>query len=151
MAREITNSDDVIDSREVIERIEELTAERDALVDALGEANADKGKRKAAAARRVKAKAALAAWDESEEGKELTALTKLANEAEGYAADWKYGETLIRDSYFKEYAEQLAEDIGAINQDATWPNNCIDWERAAHELQMDYTSVDFDGVEYLIR
>ena len=27
----------------------------------------------------------------------------------------------------------------------------IDWAQAAHELQMDYTSVDFDGVTYWIR
>jgi hypothetical protein len=46
---------------------------------------------------------------------------------------------------------QLAEDIGAINGDATWPNNCIDWDQAAKELRMDYTAVDFDGITYWIR
>lgn len=88
--------------------------------------------------------------DEDEQA-ELAALKALAEEAEGYAADWAHGETLIRDSYFKEYAQELAEDIGAINRNATWPNNCIDWDQAARELQMDYTSVEFDGVTYWIR
>jgi hypothetical protein len=52
---------------------------------------------------------------------------------------------------WKEYAEQLAEDIGAINKNATWPNDCIDWEKAADQLKQDYTEVDFDGVAYWIR
>lgn len=87
----------------------------------------------------------------SDELEEYEALLTLAEEAEGYAADWEYGETLIRDSYFKDYAMQFAEDIGAINKDATWPNNCIDWEKAVGELQVDYTAVDFGGVTYWIR
>lgn len=81
---------------------------------------------------------------------ELAALESLAEEAKG-CADWQYGETLIRDSYFKTYAQDLAEDIGAIDRDATWPNTHIDWDAAAEELQMEYTSVDFGGVEYWIR
>lgn len=27
----------------------------------------------------------------------------------------------------------------------------VDWERAARELQMDYTPVEFDGVTYWVR
>lgn len=38
----------------------------------------------------------------------------------------------------EEFAQQMAEDTDAINSDATWPNNCIDWERAARELMYDY-------------
>jgi hypothetical protein len=69
---------------------------------------------------------------------------------EQWNGDW-YPVTLIRDSYFKDYAQELAEDIGAINSDASWPNNCIDWDKAARELQMDYSSVEFDGVTYHYR
>jgi hypothetical protein len=90
-------------------------------------------------------------FEDEDDAKEYATLKSLADEASGYAPDWEHGETLIRDSYFKEYAMGLAEDIGAINKDASWPNTCIDWEQAAHELQMDYTSVDFDGVTYWIR
>ncbi len=74
----------------------------------------------------------------------------MAEEAEGYC-EWKDGATLIRDSYFKEYAQELAEDTGAINKDARWPTNCIDWEEAASELKQDYTEVDFDGVPYQVQ
>lgn len=122
MSNEISNMDDMIDSRDVIARIEEL----EAFQEAEGLMNTD----------------AL---------EELRILKALAEEAEGYAADWKYGEQLIRDSYFKDYAQQLAYDIGAINAEASWPNNCIDWDQATRELQMDYASVDFDGVTYWTR
>lgn len=138
MSTEISNHDDVIDSRDVTARIEELRADR-------GEIEAHEGDADAALIRKY-----LAEWDE-DYGGELRALESLAEEASGYAADWEHGETLIRDSYFEKYAQELAEDIGAINRDAGWPNDCIDWERAARELQQDYTAVDFDGATYWIR
>jgi hypothetical protein len=84
---------------------------------------------------------------DAEELDELVSLHKLAEEGDTLA-DWQYGETLIRDTYFVEYAQELAEDIGAVNSDAGWPAYCIDWERAARDLRMDYTSLDFDGVTY---
>jgi hypothetical protein len=125
----IDNSDDVIDSRDVIARIEELTDERTAHIEA--------GTRDE--------------WDDSDECLELEKLEHLAEEASGYAADWQHGETLIRDSYFETYAREMAEDIGAVSDYAGWPSTCIDWKRAASELQWDYTSVDFDGVTYWVR
>ena len=120
MSNTISNSDDIIDSRDVIARLEELD-ETD-----------DNGR------------------DQSDTD-EYKALRALADEAEGYAPDWKHGATLIRDSYFKDYAQQLADDIGAIDSQAQWPMSCIDWKQAARELQTDYTRVDFDGVSYWVR
>lgn len=114
---EITNFLDVIDSRQIIERIEELT---DSEMD-------------------------------SAEMAELDSLRKLETEASDYSEDWEFGSTLIRDSYFVTYAQELAEDIGAVDDSATWPNTCIDWDRAARELRMDYTSVSFDGIDYWVR
>lgn len=127
--REITNIDDLIDSRDVIARIEEL---RDEIEAADIPANEIGGPNDSM----------------EEEREELAKLEAFAEEAEGYAADWKYGETLIRESYFEDYARELAEDIGAIPSDAQWPCTCIDWEQAARELRMDYSSVEFDGVTY---
>ena len=124
MTNEINNYEDMIDSRDVIARIEELESDLE-----------------------------LASDDEEKEEiqEELNPLKELATEAEGYAADWNYGEQLIRDSYFTKYAQELAEDIGATNNEQSWPYTCIDWDQAANELKMDYTSVDFDGVDYWIR
>jgi len=124
---DITNMDDLIDSRDVIARIEEIEAEIEDLV-AEGKKPSD-----------------------CDDIDELTALKSLAEDAEGYATDWSCGETLIRDSYFKEYAQELAEDIGAVDSNTTWPNSCIDWDQAARELRMDYTGVDFGGVTYWVR
>lgn len=62
-----------------------------------------------------------------------------------------YEPTLIPDGEFEDYARELAEDIGAIDRDAGWPLRCIDWKRAANELRMDYTSITFDGDDYLTR
>ena len=87
---------------------------------------------------------------EPDEKDELEALRKLAGEA-GSSPDWEYGETLIRDSYFRDYAQELAEDCGMIKSDCSWPYTCIDWDQAANELKMDYFCVDFDGVDYWIR
>ena len=119
MANSIDNTQDIIDSRDVIERIEELEDDFD---------NLDKT-----------------------ELEELETLKALQKEGEDYCSDWSYGEVLIRDSYFKEYAEELANEIGAIDSNVNWPVSCIDWEQAASELQMDYNCIDFDGVDYWIR
>lgn len=90
--------------------------------------------------------------DESEQH-ELDALIALK---QGYIesfgeGSWSFGSQFIRESYFQDYAQELAGDVGAINPNATWPNNCIDWEQAAQELAMDYTTFDFDGVDYYAR
>lgn len=147
--RDVSNSEDIVDSRDIIERIEELEEKKSEFI--LNESWINEDESPSWGDIAEKNAEAESKWDETEEGEELKALLNVQEQAEGYASDWKYGESLIRDSYFKEYAEQLAEDIGAINPKAAWPNNCIDWDKAADELQQDYTSIDWDGVTYWIR
>lgn len=53
---------------------------------------------------------------------------------EAYQGEWGG----LMTSPMVDFAQNLAEDIGAIDEDAAWPNNCIDWERAARELEGDY-------------
>jgi len=149
----------MIDSRDVIARIEELEGERADLssaVDETGEeletaraASPDDAKTHALQGTYDNAEKALQEWDD-DYGDELKALQSLAEDGEGYS-DWKHGAQLIRDDYFEKYAQEFAEDIGAIPDDASWPATCIDWEKAAGELQMDYTSLDFAGVTYWVR
>lgn len=151
----INNLQDVIDSRDVIARIEELEAEREALADELSEAleavQADDSGDLELIDASNNAAQELTDWDASDEAEELRTLQALASDASGYASDWRHGETLVRDSHFQDYAQQLAEDCGMIPEGLRWPVSCIDWEQAARELQMDYTTVDFDGVDYWIR
>ena len=56
----------------------------------------------------------------------------------------------VRDSYFVQYARELADDIVSYAGVPRWPFNCIDWQEAADELQQDYYDVDFDGVTYWV-
>lgn len=121
------NTDDVIDSRHVEEAIDELEQLKN---DAQETGD----------------------WDEftGEEEDLLEALIELRKEAEG-TPDWIYGVPLIRESYWKDYAQSTAEEMGLINTDATWPNSCIDWDKAADELLQDYFEAEFDGVTYYVR
>lgn len=168
--KNISNNADILDSRDIISRIEELEAifsdaeiseENGATpqLDENGDIKVDestcgecgKSWNDALISGSTPAPSGRCPYEHiHEEIEELSNLLALQEEASG-SSDWTYGETLIRDSYFQEYAQELAEDIGAINKQATWPNNCIDWERAADELKQDYFSVDFDGVDYWIR
>jgi hypothetical protein len=129
---------DIIDSRGVIARISYLEDEVESLYES---AKADDTE--------LTRESFL---DDCEEFKELDSLRALAKEASG-SPYWTrtYGGTLIRDSYFETYARELAEDIGAVKADASWPNNFIDWEAAADALKQDYRMVDFVGEEYWIR
>lgn len=87
-----------------------------------------------------------------DEAEELAVLREINSIGEDYVEDWQYGAELIRYSYFTEYAQDLAYEIGAVdNVRAAWPLNCIDWEQAAEELLWDYTSVDINGVVYYAR
>jgi len=121
-----SNSDDLIDVRDVIARFEELETQAES--------------------------EALDADDQTE----FDSLKGFLDDLNGMGGDeqWRgdwYPVSLIRDSYFKEYAQELADDIGAIDASASWPCNCIDWDKAARELRMDYSSVEFDGVTYWTR
>jgi antirestriction protein len=130
MTTDISNSDDTIDVRDIIARVEELE-------DAVSQDDID-------------------ALVRSDDATELVALRELLGELRGYGGDeqWRgdwYPVTLIRDSYFKRYAMELADELGAVPADAGWPCTCIDWDQAARELQWDYSSVEFDGVTYWYR
>ena len=87
--------------------------------------------------------------DDAELAERLSLRGLMAGDLDGW--DPEDEPTLIRGSYFVEYAQELAEDLGALNTITSWPNRWIDWERAADELKTDYTAIDFDGVEYFIR
>ena len=119
---EINNYMNIIDSRDVIADIEELETNIERINDEIEDLQ-----------------------------EELDILTYLEDQAEPYCSNWPYGEILIKDSYFSEYAEELARDIGSISHDDSWPLNHIDWEEAVEELKSDYTQVDFDGEDYWIR
>lgn len=129
-----SKGDKVIDSRDIIARIDDLISERESFNEEHEQTEV------------------TSTWmDEcSDDNEELRVLLALAEEGEG-SPDWQHGETLIRDSYFETYAQELAEDCGMMTGSDKWPYTCIDWEKAADELKQDYSSIDFDGETYWIR
>jgi hypothetical protein len=124
-------TDNIIDSREVNERITELEEQRDAYNEQPDCDDVD--------------------WKmlHKDEHEELEHLVALRDDLEGYC-EWDAGETLINRSYFVEYVEEMCKDIGAI------PRNIpsyieIDWEATAANIETDYTSGYWDGEEFLVR
>jgi len=115
----IDNNEDIIDSRDVIERISVLEESISSDIEESDE----------------------------HEVEELRMLKALASEGEA-SLDWYHGETLIRDAYFRTYAEELARDCGLVADNYSWPVDCLDWDKAANELKRDYIELDFAGVEY---
>lgn len=164
MSKYISPTSDVIDSRDVIERLDDLQSELDNLELAVSEAED-----------------ALAAWEEPDEpdeladqehenlveavasekqklnewlneyGEEYEALKALDDDASGYCPDWRYGETLISEDYFTQYAQEMAHDIGAVDNNQSWPLNHIDWDSAADALKEDYNEIDYLGTTFLYR
>lgn len=130
---EISNTDEVIDSRDVIARIEELEAEQESSIEDEHDGS----------------------WDNTDEAKELDGLRELAAEASD-SPDWQYGEALIHEDYFTKHIEELIDDCYQMPKemnsgDWPWRHVQIDYEAAAQEAKADYMEVDFDGQTYLIR
>jgi antirestriction protein len=210
MSRDISNLEDVIDVRDVIERFEELEGmrkpfvagwnmpgympdsepcafetwddARDHLVDELSreidhlvDLEAPTGDHDAALERLnaladggefgetvgqyhywISAVEGDDAFEDASDAEDYRILKALLEDLAGYGGDeeWRgdwYPITLIRDSHFETYAQELAEEIGVINQAVRWPYTCIDWEQAARELQQDYSTVEYSGVTYWYR
>ena len=134
MTNAISNTDNTIDSRDVIARIEELEAERVAIEspDSVF----------------IETKRLIEEFDNSEEGQELIALKALAEQGEDYAPDWKYGAQLIHEDYFEEAMDELLEECGDIPRDLpSYLTITVDYDA----LEQDYTELDFDGQTYYIR
>ncbi|MHA6837754.1 hypothetical protein [Ralstonia pseudosolanacearum] len=140
----IDNTEDVIDSRDVIARIEELEDVEAALRDDAENTHGDGSEM-----------AAYNAWKNGDEGQELTKLKALAEQCEGYG-DWSHGEALIHEDYFVKYIEEFIDDCYELPKELSsgnWPYRhiTIDYEAAAEEAKADYIEVDFDGQTFLMR
>ena len=120
--------EDLIDSRDAEQRINDLEAEINWTETGEG----------------------IVVTGDPDDVEELEALRDLKSQVGDYST-WTGGTQLIRESYFETYARDLAEAVGAIESDAAWPAYCIDWAWAARDLQMDYRAVTFAGTTYYVR
>ncbi len=89
--------------------------------------------------------------DDGMDDDERDELAMLRDALDEIGSEAVSGVTLIADGYFEKYAQEYAEEIGAISSDASWPLTYIDWEAAANDLQADDTSVEIDGDTYWYR
>lgn len=168
---EITFSEDVLDSRDIQERFDELESELEDLqseLDVNKEAYEDK--------KDDLENDGLTEEDIEEIQYELESLKEdldgsqnnldewlAENEEEfellkecidkfGDYGEWKYGATLIHEDYWEEYVEELCKDIGDIPSDLPWYiANHIDWEGVSREIAMDYMTEEIKGNTYYMR
>ena len=122
--------DDVIDVRDIIDRIEELESSKDD-----HESEPDGGH-----------------WSD-EEAQELQTLADLMDDLKGYGGDeqWRgdwYPLTLIRDSHFEESMDELVADC------YEWPKDLPSFVTITLDyvaLQQDYSTVEIGGETYFYR
>lgn len=121
-------SERYIDSRDMEEAIVELEAMEEAAKE--GESDSESGSD---------------AMDE-----DLAALLAAPREVrDSCGSEWRHGVQYIRRSEWVEYAQQLAEDVGAIDNDAKWLACHIDWQAAADALEQGYSTIDIGNEEFL--
>jgi len=144
-------SQDVLSCRYVDDRIDELAASRYEWVEEQLKARGLDGEDT------TYWDSVAGEWAESgpegfkEEAEDLRILEEFRDDVDGYSGDRFRDTDAINDTYFEDYARQLAEDIGAIDPKADWPLTYIDWKAAAAALRQDYAEVDLDGTTFWVR
>lgn len=120
--------DDILDSREIIERIEELET---FATDDSGEIDTE--------------------IFNDYEAVEYAALISLRDAADSLP-DWEYGVTLIHENYFTAAMKDDVIECGYLpNGLPRWIADNIDWEGVADALKADYTDFEFRGATYWAR
>lgn len=147
---EISNKDNLIDSRDIIDRIKELAKFQ---IEVFNEQQSIEGDDDLQIDEEDYTHEHFRHWlneaPSDEDREELKTLLALNDECENLS-DWTYGETLIHSSHWVQYVEDLLIDCGDLPREI--PHYiAIDWEKTADNIEQDYMRVDFDGEEYLIR
>ena len=118
----MTLNQDIFDSRDAEDRIEELREE-------------------------IESDERFVDFGQEEELEDLLSFKEEAISTFG-ETEWDDGITFIADHHFTEFAETFAGDIGAINPDAGWPISSINWDDAAEQLKYDYAEVSLGNTNY---
>jgi hypothetical protein len=155
MTKDYSFTDDTLDVRDLIERYEDLEAERDSFFDDRDFPDSERGN---------KENPIWEEWEKSDEAAELNRLQDILEELKGNGGDEQWGGdwypiTLINSDYFTDYTKELVEDCGYINrpkgksrdEDALpwWIE--IDWEKTADNCKVDYTSIDIEEETFYYR
>jgi hypothetical protein len=150
----MTNDDNIIDSCSIINRLDELQDELESHWEGIKEwdeenlkefESLDPFEERSIVLReeRNELQEALSSWLEDNED-ELKALAALDSEGRREFDGWRYGITLIRESYFVEYCEETYGDEWKLPDFVV-----VDWDKTADNLRSGYIEIEFDGVTYL--
>jgi len=63
-------------------------------------------------------------------------------------SNWKEDLEFIPDRQFQDYTYELGMQFIPRGIQERWPVSCIDWDRAAKELQTEFSAVEFRGETY---
>lgn len=152
MSKEINNTDEIIDVRDVISRYEEL---EQALISRFNDCQETEGDEDLTI---TEPNDHFYEWlkqsrPHDEEAEEFDKLHALLEELKGnggyerFRGDW-YPITLIRDSHFNDAMDEMLEDCGDMPKDIpSYLKVTVDYDA----LQMDYSSVELDGETYWYR
>ena len=126
------SGNDIIDSRDVQKRIDELYSELEDIHSESGEGDFDED------------------WIESvrgeyDEAEEYCVLNEFKEDVN--SRSWRYGMTFISAEHFPVYAEEWAKDVGYVSSDLPYWIE-IDWEASAENLKRDFCCSEFDGTDY---
>lgn len=124
MTDSITLAEDLIDTRDLIERLEELESEWE---DFMEDKPVD-----------------FDDFEQFDDYAELELLREAADILEN-EPDYHHGVCLINQDYFQTHARELAEDIGALGENSDWI--ATDWNQTAETLLTDYTTHTFSNGE----
>lgn len=163
--------DETINSRDIIAREEELTEDRNNLVELIEAAeedydafikengltdyNEDGVRSLQELQEEVNGTKSDLAMFNTEYEDDLELLQDIISQGED-SPDWSYGETLIHEKYFIAYIEELIHDCYEMPKEfneGKWPFNHLnfDFEGAAEEAKSDYSTIEAGGETYYIR
>jgi len=117
---EISLTQDVIDSRDIQERINALK-------------NAKEHK--------------LLSEDEKRELKQLESFKEQCEDSNGDS--FEYGQIIVHENYFDKYAEEKAYEFGYIEKNSPLAS-CIDWDEWAELMKDDYLEVEYNEETYYV-
>ncbi len=144
----IDNNQDILDVRDIIARFEELETELDEAKGGESTQAEEMGLDDWIAGLRVSEHPFCDAIEEYVLLRDLLEEMKGNGGDEQWRGDW-YPVTMIRDSYFEDSMDEMISDCYSIDQYKlpSFMTIKIDYEA----LQMDYTSVEYDGTTYWYR
>jgi hypothetical protein len=140
---EIDYSDDVLDSKDLCNRLEYLESIKDTRLDWMD-------------AKREEMSDAEIDELENNEPEEFTDEMKeeleSLEEAKNYISEWRNGTALINMEHWVKYCEGIIEEIGDVPQDLPqYIRNNIDWKGVADDLSNDYSTIDIMGNTFYYR